>query len=339
MRSLPLADNPRELDRQVLAARGPKSNVDRTRPYLYFVEPECNRDFQVEDVATLFLVNRECPLRCTMCDLWKNTLDEPLKPGEIGQQIRYAFERLQPASTVKLYNSGNFFDRQAIPTEDHSEIAELVADHRTVIVENHPRFCGPVCAEFQSRIDGQLEIALGLETVHEATLKQLNKRMSLDQFRRTTEELLSSEIQLRAFIMLKPPGINEEEGVEWAIRSIEFAFDCGVNTCAVIPTRGGNGLLDQFLAEGLISPPTVQSMETVLDAGLALGNRERRLFVDLWDIERLPHCPHCVKQRVSRMNQMNLHQLALPSVACENGCSEQAAVPRDSFNAPSADET
>ena len=27
------------------------------------------------DVATLFLTNRECPFRCLMCDLWKNTLE------------------------------------------------------------------------------------------------------------------------------------------------------------------------------------------------------------------------------------------------------------------------
>src|SRR2546430_5667940 len=49
------------------------------------------------DVATVFLSNRECPFRCLMCDLWKNTLETTLPPGRIVGQIRWALERLPPA--------------------------------------------------------------------------------------------------------------------------------------------------------------------------------------------------------------------------------------------------
>ena len=79
------------------------------------------------DVATLFLTNRECPYRCLMCDLWKNTLTETVPIGAIPAQIDYALGQLPPARQIKLYNSGSFFDPHAIPPQDHPAIAAQVA--------------------------------------------------------------------------------------------------------------------------------------------------------------------------------------------------------------------
>ena len=37
------------------------------------------------------------------------------RQGDIPAQIAYALDQLPPARQIKLYNSGNFFDHQAIP--------------------------------------------------------------------------------------------------------------------------------------------------------------------------------------------------------------------------------
>ena len=92
-------------------------------PWASLVEPERAPDGRIVQVATIFLTNRECPLRCLMCDLWKNTLQERTPPGAIPAQIDYALARLPPAPHVKLYNSGSFFDPRAIPVEDYPAIA------------------------------------------------------------------------------------------------------------------------------------------------------------------------------------------------------------------------
>ena len=136
-------------DRAILAARPTKQPVDPWRPYAFLTEPEHTAAGRVEDVATLFLTNRECPFRCLMCDLWQHTTDETVSPGAIPAQINYALERLPAARHVKLYNSGNFFDRKAIPPEDHAAIAERVAGFKTVIVENHPKLCSDACLRFR----------------------------------------------------------------------------------------------------------------------------------------------------------------------------------------------
>src|SRR5439155_19149520 len=155
-----------EGDDWIVAHRPPRNRVSPDRPYAWLVEPEPSAEGGVVDVATLFLTNRECPFRCLMCDLWKNTLQAPVAPGQIPEQIRWGLARLPPARHLKLYNSGSFFDPLAIPPGDYAEIARLAAPFERVIVECHPRLVGRRCRDFRRLLAGELEVALGLETVH-----------------------------------------------------------------------------------------------------------------------------------------------------------------------------
>src|SRR5262249_8889847 len=173
--------------------------------------------------AVVFLTNRECPFRCVMCDLWKHTLDATVERGAIPVQIREALVSLPPARQVKLYNAGSFFDPQAIPPEDDEDIAGIVGAFDRVIVEAHPAFLvgvyGERCLRFHDRIRGRLEVAIGLETVNEGVLSRLNKRMTLDSFRRAAEFLRTHDIALRVFMLLAPPVMPSDEDGEWAGQS------------------------------------------------------------------------------------------------------------------------
>jgi len=310
-------------DREILTARPARNRVDPRRPYAFHVEPECSATGEVVDVATIFLTNRECAFRCLMCDLWKNTTEQTVAPGDIPHQIDVALSQLPPARQIKLYNSGNFFDHRAIIPEDYPDIAERVRSFERLIVENHPRLCTDECPRFRDLLNTELEVALGLETVHPQVLEKLNKQMTLDDFARAAEFLKSHGIAVRAFILLRPPFLDEAEGVEWATRSIKSAFAMGVECCSVIPTRSGNGIIDRLETEGQFAPPTLTSMETVLEAGLRFGHG--RVLVDLWDAERFADCPHCAPLRIKRLNQINLTQRVPDPVVC--GCRNTVAEP------------
>lgn len=312
--NLSSSDFTRLTDDEIVAARGPRNAVDSTRPYAFLVEPECAADGRIEDVATLFLTNRECPFRCLFCDLWKNTTIDTVPVGAIPSQIDYALAQLPPARHIKLYNSGNFFDRKAVPLEDHPAIAHRVRPFRTVIVENHPLLCTDEVPRFRDRLDGELEVAMGLETIHPEILARLNKRMTVADFDAACRSLRSHDIAVRAFILLKPPGLDEQAGIEWALRSIEHAFDQGARCCSVIPTRAGNGIMEQLQKDGRFAPPALRSLETVLEQGIAL--QRGRVFVDLWDAERFATCQRCATARINRLHSMNLSQRIEPAVRC-----------------------
>ena len=296
-------------DRSILAARGARNVVDPWRPYHFLNEPEFSAEGVVEDVSTIFLTNRECPFRCLMCDLWKNTMEETVPLGAIPGQIDFALSRLLPAKHVKLYNSGNFFDAKAIPSADLPAIANRIRHFQTVIVENHPRLCDARCGEFRQLLGTQLEIALGLETAHAPTLAKLNKQMTVEDFARSCELLLKAQIRIRAFVLLKPPETTEEQGVERAIESVRFAFDCGVSCCAVIPVRTGNGIMEQLAQQGLFTPPRLSSLELVMRETLS-WNRGR-VFADLWDARQFADDPADADLQLARLEAMNLHQQAI----------------------------
>ena len=303
-------------DTQIESLRAPKNSVTPQRPYAFLAEQERASTGAVVNVATIFLTNRECPFRCLFCDLWKNTTDERVPRGAIPQQLQLALAELPPCQSVKLYNSGNFFDRQAIPPEDHDEIAQLVRTFDTVVVENHPSLCNDACLRFRDRLSGNLEIAIGLETAHPEVLSRINKRMSRDTFQQAVEFLVREQISVRSFILLRPPYLTEELGREWAIRSLEFAFDCGVECCTIIPTRSGNGALEQLAATGHFRPPQRASLEAAFATGLEMNRG--RVFVDLWDFKRIGRCPTCTAAQQQRLQEMNLTQRVLPPIPCED---------------------
>lgn len=301
-------------DSEILALRGQKNPVIKERPYSFLVEEERTSAGLVEDVATIFLTNSECPFKCLMCDLWKNTTDISVDDGDIATQIKFAINQMPRTDHVKLYNSGNFFDLKAIPANDYSEIARLLSGFKSVTIECHPKLISSRCLDFNRMLDPQLEVAIGLETIHPEILPLLNKQMDLIDFRSSVQFLKGNGIKSRAFILLRTPYMTEEEGVKWAKRSLDFAFECGVDCCAIIPTRSGNGVLEKLENKGLFQEPIIQSLEEVIDYGVGL--KMGRVFADLWDLERFSTCGKCIQERKKRLTEINLHQINLPKIEC-----------------------
>ena len=320
-------------DRFVLERRSAKNALDPQRAYASLWEDEPDAAGALIRTAVVFLTNRECPFRCVFCDLWKNTLNEAVAPGAIPHQIREALRTLPAARAVKLYNAGSFFDPHAIPPLDDDEIAFAVRSFERVIVESHPTYLTGAhadrCLRFRDRLAGRLEVAIGLETAHPRVLERLNKRMTLDSFRRAAEFLRREDIALRVFILLSPPFMPKEEDVDWACRSIDEAIACRASVCAIIPTRAGNGAMETL--GDAYRVPSLAALEQVVEHGLsafASGetcrgmHREPRLtqpgvrvFADLWDIERFFTC-ECSPRRAARLRLMNREQRVPEPVAC-----------------------
>jgi radical SAM enzyme (TIGR01210 family) len=162
-----------------------------------------------------------------------------------------------------------------------------------------------------------LQVAMGLETVDPSVLSLLNKRMTTDDFARAAGFLGDHGIGVRAFILLRAPFQNEEEGVHWANRSIEFAFSTGVECCSIVPTRTGNGGMEWLQEHNQFQPPTMRSVERVLEFGIGLGRG--RVFMDLWDIERFVSCSKCGPARIARLPEINFSQTIPTQIACDCG--------------------
>lgn len=317
-----------ERDRFVLDRRGPRQPHDPFRHQGVIVEDERDRDGRRARVATVLLTGRECPWRCTMCDLWRYTTVADTPRGAIPAQIADARASMAsdsvPATAIKLYNAGSFFDPRAVPDADYEAVAAVLAGLAHVIVESHPALVGPRVDRFLAALGRHgapgdppgLEVAMGLETAHPEALDRLNKRFALDGFTRASRVLADRGVALRVFLLISPPFVPMDEQDLWLQASVDAAFSCGAAVVSLVPTRPGNGALDALADDGSFRPPGLDDIERSFGLALEHARGRGRVFVDLWDLERFAACRTCLPARRERLQAMNLEQCSLPPVTC-----------------------
>ena len=324
-----------ERDRFVLERRAARSRHDPWRYHDVMVEQERGHDGRIANVATIFLTGRECPWRCVMCDLWRFTIETDTPRGAIAAQVTAARRTLAGSGVtqLKLYNAGSFFDPRAVPETDYEAIAGQLGGLDRVIVESHPALIGGRLDRWLDVLARQggpgqpppeLEVAMGLETVHPRALDRLHKRMTVDTFVAAARQLGDRRVALRVFLLIAPPFVPQEQQDEWLLQSVECALSCGAGVVSLIPTRPGNGALDAIAAEGDFHPPRLSDIERSAAHALRVAAGRGRVFVDLWDLERFSECSHCYPDRHARLHAMNLEQQVPRPVPCHDDCGHPA---------------
>lgn len=308
-------------DRRIRALRPARPQVDTSQPFDLLYEDERLADGSTASTMTIFLVGRECPFTCVFCDLWRMTTVEPTPPGAISQQIAMALDatipNVRPPTQIKLYNASNFFDEQAVPSADDPEIVVMLNRRRfkQVVVECHPRLFSPRTVRFGDALDGRLQIATGLETIHPDALPRLNKKASLADFDRLAAATRDWNMGLRAFVLIGAPFVPLAESLTWAVRSAIYAFDQGAEHVTLIPIRRSAGEMERLESEGAFRQPTLGEIEEVFDRCLELLT-PGTINVDLWDLENFSRCSACFVARRERLEQMNLDAQRRPAVSC-----------------------
>lgn len=315
-------DLPRLDSAQIVKLRPPTDRPSAGhQPLAFWLEREARQASEGKEAAlvlTVLLRGSECRFRCLMCDLWKGTHREPTAPGALVAQVQQAIEATaeHSPSWIKLYNAANFFANVNVPVEDLAPLAACLKPFERVVVENHPKLLPNSITTFERQLTGRLEVAMGLETIHPQVLPKLNKQMTQDDFAHACHWLQDRDIDVRAFVLLRPPGLDESLGRLWCHRTIDFARSLAVRHISVIPLRGGNGAIEFLAASGFVQSPQARSLECVVNDELQAGPAEV-ITADLWDWPKLRgHCERCARRRQERLEKQNLEQAALPQVPC-----------------------
>ena len=325
---------PRALARKTIRdLRPPHVEPDVWRPIGHQHEQERQADGEVADALTVFLAGRECPFTCVFCDLWRYTTAAPTPVGALPAQLRRSLDAVGPlpsSAVLKLYNASNFFDAKAVPPDDDDPLATLAAPFARVVVECHATLVGRRCFDFAERLrqkavdaghdtGGRLEVAVGLETVHPTALPLLGKRVTLDDFARAAERLATRSLALRSFVLVGAPYVPAVDDTEWVARSVAFAFEHGAEHVVLIPTRAGNGAMEQLATGGAWDPPSLKSVEAAFDHCLNAASTSAPsgvVTVDPWDLAPLATCASCCNERIARLERMNLSGRVESSIVC-----------------------
>lgn len=295
--------------RMVLAARGAKAPLTPQAIPRVVTESEPDAAGESALASTVFLLGKECPFRCLMCDLWRHTTDHRTEPGSLVRQLVAVLPQITHRDTLKLYNASNFFDPQAVPTTDLVALADLVRDFKCVVVENHPKLLGPSVREFAERLSGQLQVAMGLETADPVRLAWLNKQMTVADYDRACETLRGWGVSIRTFLLLPAPGVPPAEVVDHTLASVRHALLMGSEVTSLIPLRGGNGILDELIAAGQVILADGRQLLQTFEQAIALPRgKHQRVLLDLWDAAIHFQALADVDLVVKQLEQWNLNQ-------------------------------
>jgi archaeosine synthase beta-subunit len=309
-----------ETDRRIRALRPPKPHVDAYRAHGWLVEEERRPPDRIERALTVFLAGAECPFTCSFCDLWRFTLDGRTPSGALVRQLDGVLDEVRdrPIERLKLYNASNFFDARAVPREDVPLIASRSQAFESVTVESHASTIGARTLDFADQIEGRLEVAIGLETIHPIAMAKLNKRLDQAQFDKAAAFLARHDIDLRVFVLLGAPFVPAAESIEWTVKTVDYAIERGAAIVSIIPVRGGNGELERLQSVGAFVPPTLRQLEEVLEHCPHDGSTS--VTVDLWDAHLLAACECCGESRIERLRRLNVYggnEAAIQCPACE----------------------
>ncbi len=304
-----MSESSATIESRIRGLRPRKPAVDAWRAHGTAIDVERRPNGAIERALTVFLAGAECPFTCAFCDLWRYTIDGPTPRGALPHQLadvlasHNASDDAAGIQRLKLYNASNFFDSRAVPVDDWADIAGLAEPFAAVTVESHATTIGPKVLDFATMLDGRLEVAIGLETIHPEAIQRSNKRLELDRFERAAAFLAEHDIDLRVFVLLGAPFVPREESVEWTVRTVQYAARLGAAMVAIIPVRGGNGELERLEHDGQFTPPTLPQLESALDA--CLSQAPTVITADLWDADRFSTCEQCVDDRIARLGRIN----------------------------------
>ena len=250
---------------------------------------------------------------CSMCGYAKDTLGRSATAEELSRQrdrIRQAY-RGQPY--VKFYTSGSFLDDREVDPESRAALlGSFSGTARRILFETLPEFATPErLAPLREAFDGEIEVALGLESTQPEVLGRLiNKGAPPSEYLQAADRIRALGFRTKGYLLLKPPYLTEEESVADVLTSIDRARD-HFDTLSVNPVHIQNGTVVEWLfRRGRYRPPWLWSLTEVLAEGSRRAPGLRLVsFPTAGGLPRGPHnCRVCDRAVLAAIETASLDQ-------------------------------
>jgi radical SAM enzyme (TIGR01210 family) len=314
----------------------PGGPVDVRKPAHIDIREEHFRGQNVKR-AVVFLLTNGCEWAlksghgCTMCGhIAKQTrTDQPISAADFVEQFQAALGTIDSDGipVLNIYNNGSFFNDNEIPSEARRAILSMInrtTSIQKLLVECRPEFITEAVLYEAKELmpDKEFEIAIGLETADDVhRMIAVNKGFSLKQFTEAANIITRNAIELRSYVLLKPPFLSEQEAIAEAIQSINTAFSLGVGTVSLeAMTEQRYTLVEYLIKHRLYRVPWLWSIIEVVRQTAHLGRVVAGLFQFYPSPELVPNnCSLCNDRVMDAIVQYDrtLSLEALDGMDCE----------------------
>jgi radical SAM enzyme (TIGR01210 family) len=290
---------------------------DAARRYVnQWVEAEAIGDERVS-AFVLIMKTRGCywadEKGCSMCGYAKDTLGRSATPEELAEQTSRALARYRGEPYVKVYTSGSFLDdREVDPESRRALVAAFSGRARRLLFETLPEFAtADALSPLRAAFAGELEAALGLETTDPTVLaRYVHKNAPPSEYLAAADRVRALGLRAKAYLLLKPPYLTEQESIEDVVRSVEEA-STRFDALSVNPVHIQNGTVVEWLYHrGRYRPPWLWSVVEVLQRGAERRGSARLVsFPTAGGLARGAHnCGECDARVLAAIEEASLSQ-------------------------------
>lgn len=278
------------------------------------------------DAGVVILQTRGCSHYrrggCSMCG-YNSGPGPEVSADNLVRQFRKAADGLGDVGFLKVYTSGSFLDECEVPKEAAAAVLDHCRDKGArLLFETRPEYVtAPRLDEILSA-HSNLEVALGLESANDRVLRcSINKGFTVRDYDEASALLRSKKVDIRTYVLLKPPFLTEAEAVRDAVATMRHASKVST-TLSLNPVNVQNGtLVERLWRNWSYRPPWLWSVLEVLrttkDVGVKVvcdptgGGKER-------GAHNCGRCDGVILDSVRNFSQsQDYSKLGSPECACK----------------------
>ena len=179
---------------------------------------------------------------CAGCKHWKiGTAGKKLDyPKMYTRQYQSAVEQYGVRPVMCIFNEGNMLNSEEIPEYELLAIIQDLSKRKVkrLIIESRPEYITENILRKIKNHAGEMEIevGIGLESENDFVRNEIFlKGIQLKSFETSVKELIKFGIRSLAYVLLKPPFLNEVQAIYDAINTSKYAFSVGVSAVSLEP--------------------------------------------------------------------------------------------------------
>lgn len=233
-------------------------------------------DGKLVDVGVLILQTCGCSHfhkgGCSMCGYNSGPKVE-VPSSSILRQFENGLKVLGEIRFLKVYTSGSFLDEDEVDPDVVDAILKTCNDRGLrLLFETRPEYVSPARIGRIQLLHEDLEVALGLESANDTVLRcSVNKGFSVKDYDRAAEVLREKEIDIRTYVLLKPPYLTEAEAMRDSVATMAYAAPVS-KTLSLNPVNVQKGtLVERLWRSWSYRPPWLWSVMEVLRSTEDLG--------------------------------------------------------------------
>ena len=211
---------------------------------------------------------------CSMCG-YNIESDPKVSPESISRQFEHGVRELGEVQMLKIYTSGSFLDDREVPFESAKNMLTHCKERNLrMLFESRPEYISSEKLDKLKGVHEDLEVALGLESSNDRILKySINKGFSVKDYENAAKLLTEKGIDVRTYVLLKPPFLTESEAIADSIATIRFAADVS-DTISLNPVNVQKGTyVEKLWRNWAYRPPWLWSVLDVLKSTADLDKR------------------------------------------------------------------